>query len=242
MREWLTQAVLASATDIPEDLEGYILGRGLPGVLASEMRVGIWRPPSTPAPDPVFCKRNGEFGNYREGYMTVPMWSPRGQLTGVEFRTWGEEEKQVRDYRLPESKWIPVLMGLTPTTLQKIWDGGDVWLVEGVFDMALSHAIPEKDVVLGCGTARVSRNVLNFLVRFIGPGAVVHVAFDMDETGRRQITGFTDEASGKWVPGVPDRLNRVGVPSRDVSYQGGKDPGEIWERGGRMALQSAFNL
>lgn len=241
MREWLTQAILESAFDLPDEAQGYILGRGLPKTLAEEMRVGVWRPPSEASPDPVFNKRNGERGHYREDWLTVPMWSPRGVLLGVEFRTW-EGEKEVRDYRLPEAKWIPAYMGLTPSALQRIWDGGDVWLVEGVFDISLQHAVPKTDVVLACGTARVSRSQMDFLARFLAPEARVHVIFDMDETGRRQIKGFTDEATGKWIPGVPARLERVGIRSLAPEYRGGKDPGEIWEQGGRSALHESFNL
>jgi hypothetical protein len=241
MREWLTNAVLASAHELPEDLEGYILGRGLAANIAEEMRVGMWRPPSTPSPDPVFNKRNGPHGEYRKDWLVAPMWTPRGQLVGVEFRVW-DGPKEIRDYRLPHSKWTPVFLGLTPSVLNKIWEGGDVWLVEGLFDCSLQHAVPTKDVVLGCGTARLSKLQMSFLVRFLRPGAMVHVAFDMDATGRRQITGFTDEASGKWVPGVPDRLNRVGIPNQAPVYRGGKDPGEIWDGGGAVALRESFNL
>lgn len=241
MREWITKGLLASAKDLPEEVEGHVLGRGLPYKLMVEMGVGLWRPPETPSPDVVFNKRNGDYGQHRMGWLTVPMWSPRGQLVGVEFRTW-EGDKGVRDFRLPEAKWIPVFLGLTPTNLQKIWEGGDVWLVEGVFDIALQHAVPEGDVVLACGTARVSRQQMTFLQRFLSPSAMVHVVFDMDETGLRQVSGFTDEATGKWIPGVPARMDRVGIRNRAVQYLGGKDPGEIWEAGGRYALQHAFKL
>jgi len=243
VRDWLTTAILQAAQEVPEELEGFILGRGLPSALMEEMRVGLWQPPSVEAPDASYRKQNGDRGEYRKGWMSVPYWSPRGRLVGVEYRTWSlVEDKKVRDYRLPESQWVPVFIGLTPSVLQKIWEGGDVWLVEGLFDISLQHAVPKKDVVLACGTARVSRLQLNFLARFMSPSAMVHVAFDMDETGRRQVSGFTDDATGKWIPGVPDRLERVGVRSRAVAYKGGKDPGEIWDSGGRNALTQAFRL
>lgn len=241
MREWLTRALLEAADDLDEEITGYVLGRGLPSALATEMRVGVWKTPREAAPDPLFTHRHGESGRYREGWLTVPMWCPRGTLVGVEFRVW-DGEKEVRDYRLPESKWTPVFIGLTPSVFQKIWNGGDVWLVEGVFDMALQHAVPKKDVVLACGTARVTRQQLDFLVRFLSPQAQVHVIFDMDETGRRQISGFISEDTGKRIPGVPERLDRVGIRSRAPDYRGGKDPGEIWETGGKLALQGSFNL
>ena len=243
MRDWLTTAILEAAERVPEELEGYILGRGLPTALMEEMRIGLWEPPSEKAPDESYRKQNGARGEFRKGWMSVPYWSPRGRLVGVEYRTWSfDEEKRVRDYRLPESNWIPVFIGLTPSNLQKIWDGGDIWLVEGLFDISLQHVVPKGDVVLACGTARLSRLGLNFIKRFLAPGAMVHVAFDEDETGRKQVDGFTNEENGKWIPGVPDRLQRVGVRTRAVRYLGGKDPGEIWEKGGRSALSTAFRL
>lgn len=243
MRNWLTKAVLSAASRLSEEAEGFALGRGLQLSLLREMQIGVWSAPGDKAPDEIFRKYHRGNGESREGWLCIPYWSPRGLLVGCEFRTWGiGVEKEVRDYRLPESKWVPAFIGLTPSTLQKIWEGGDVWLVEGVFDMALQHAVPDKDVVLACGTARVSRLQLSFLQRFLSPQAMVHCAFDMDETGRKQINGFEDEETHRWIPGVPDRLERVGVRSRAVAYPGGKDPGEIWEKGGRSALQRAFGL
>ena len=238
MREWLTQAVLGCAQNIPEEAEGYVLGRGLPSPLASEMQIGVWEPPSMKAPAEDFRKFGG-CGDHFKGWLAIPLWSPRAALVGVEFRKWAGE-KRVRKYHLPASKWNPVFGGLTPSILHKIWKGGDVWLVEGVFDLALSHAIPTKDVALSTGGAILTHRHLSFLRRFMIPGAMVHLAFDEDETGRRQATGFTDEKSGRWVPGVPARLERVGVRCQVVRYRGGKDPGEIWEQGGKEALTRAF--
>lgn len=242
MKEWLTKALLESAVDLPEEFEGHVLGRGLPHQLFEEMRIGVWKPPQDPAPDPAFIKQgNGERGQNRAGWMSIPFWSPKGHVVGVEYRRW-DGVKEVRDYRLPESRWVPVFIGLTPSALQKIWDGGDVWLVEGVFDMTIAHVVPKKDVVLACGTARITKTQIDFLARFLGPTAMVRVVFDEDETGRRQVSGYTDEATKKWVPGVPERLERVGVRCIPIRYRGGKDPGEIWEKGGRTALLHAFNL
>jgi len=239
---WLLEAVLASAAALPAEVRGHAMGRGLKGALVDEMRMGVWVPPATPSPDPTFNHRNGPYGQYRESWLTVPYWTPRGRLVGIEFRTWDQPEKEVRDYRMPEGQWVSAFIGLTPSATRKIWEGGDVWLVEGVFDIALQHAVPEGDVVLACGTARLSRQGLLFLQRFLDPRAMVHVAYDNDPTGRRQLEGFTDDATGRWIPGVPARLERVGVRNRPVHYRGGKDPGEIWEAGGTAALARAFNL
>lgn len=240
MQEWLTQALEKSAQLIPEEAEGFVLGRGLPAWLYGEMRVGVWRTPETSSPDQKYAKLIGSSWEGREGWLTVPFWSPRGVVLGVEFRTI-ELQKKVWEYRLPSAKWNPVFMGLTSTTFQKIWEGGDVWLVEGVFDLSLSHAVPERDVVLACGTAHLSANQLNFLVRFLSSSATVHVCFDEDPSGRRAVEGYIDD-DGKRRMGVLELLKRVHLRGRDVRYRGGKDPGEIWERGGKPALTTTFKV
>lgn len=239
---WLHEALLNSAGNLSEDARGYALGRGLKKSLIEELQIGQWELPQSESSDPAFSKKNGPRGKSRVGWLTVPYWSPRSKALGVEFRTWDQEQKTVRDYRVEEAKYSPNFIGLAPSVLDKVWRGGDVWLVEGVFDLALAHVVPQRDVVLACGTARLTQPQLDFLLRFLDPSATVHVAYDEDETGRKQVTGYQDEATGKWYPGVPDRLKRVGVRSRAVRYSGGKDPGEIWERGGKQALAKAFRL
>lgn len=242
MQNWLQQMLLLSASEMSEEVKGYALGRGLKKSLLEELKVGVWTSPQEEAPDISFVEKNGPKGKSRIGWLTVPYWSPRGRALGVEFRTWDQEPKTVRDYRLQEAAYSPNFIGMVPSVLEKIWRGGDVWLVEGVFDLSLAHVVPSKDVVLACGTARLTQPQLDFLMRFLDSSATVHVAFDEDETGRKQLTGYRDEKTGKWYSGVPERLQKVGIRSRAVRYSGGKDPGEIWEKGGKHALAKAFHL
>lgn len=232
MKRWLREAL--SSLSLSEDAEAYVLGRGLPEALVSDIGIGVWTPPPTSAPDSDFRGWHGS--------LVVPTWSPRDEVVGLEFRAWGDRPKAVKKYHLPEARWIPTFVGLTPSTFRRIWDGGDVWIVEGVFDLALAHAVPDKDVVLATGGAALRKRHLLFLQRYVSSTSFVHLVFDEDETGRRQATGFTDERTGKWVPGVPRRLERVGVRCRDVRYRGGKDPGEVWERSGTSGLRKAFRL
>lgn len=240
MQEWLTQMLAQAHGNITEEAEGFVMGRGIPSDLSAAMGIGLWNPKGSPAPDETFRKVHGTTGQYRRDWLSIPLLSPRGDVIGVVFRKW-DGEKGMRDYRLPQTAWIPVFEGMTEEAFRKIWAGGDVWLVEGVFDMAIAHIVPEKDVVLSCGTARMSRNQLNFLHRFMSPQATVHVVFDEDETGRKQVTGYTDP-QGKKVLGVLGRLQRVGLRCRDVRYTGGKDPGEIWEQGGARLLQTQLRI
>lgn len=235
MNEWLRGALSGSdASD--EDFVGYVLGRGLPHRYMEDMGVCQWVPPSDSAPDETFRYRHGAYGERRKGWLAYPIYAPRGHVVGITFRRW-EGEKEIRDHRLPETKWIPTFGGLTPRTLERIWAGADVWLVEGLFDMAIGHVIPERDVVLECGTARLSNLQIKFLRRYLTPRSTVHVAYDEDETGRKQVEGYKHPETGRWVPGVLDRLRRVGCNARDVRYRGAKDPGEIWEDGGARLLR-----
>lgn len=250
MENWLKAGLLQAAANRSEALEGYVLGRGLPYSLMEEMQVGLWKAQAEHAPEGKYRSQHGERGDWRAGWLTLPYWSPSGRVLGVEYRTWSfDEKKKVRDYRLPRSEFNPTFIGMAPSIVQKIWAGGSVWLVEGAFDLCISKAIPKGDVALACGTARLSRFQLQFLRRFLGRSAMVHVAFDMDETGQKQLTGFYDRSKvtsdrdpGKWIPGVPARLEKAGIRARPVRYSGGKDPGEIWDRGGVHALKRAFQL
>lgn len=241
MREWLTDALLASAATIPEEAEGYCLGRGLPYRVLQDTRVGLWTPPEAVCPNPTYRDRYGPHGERVARWLSFPLWSPRGRVLGVEYRRW-DGEKAVQKYHLPESAWTPVFGGMSPSAIQRIWKGGDVWLVEGVFDLALAHAIPEKDVALACGGAKITPAQLRFLQRFLAPRAMVHVCFDMDQTGQNMASGYTHPETGKHVWGVVERLTHAKVRSRLVQYRGGKDPGEIWERGGTPALKHALAL
>ena len=152
------------------------------------------------------------------------------------------EKKEVRKYHMQETNWVPVFGGMCPTNLEKISSGSDVWLVEGIFDIALQKALPEKDVVLSMGGAKMTGLQLDFLKRFIRKSATVHVCFDMDETGKKLANGYIHPDTGKRIWGVVRRLERVNINTRWVQYTGGKDPGEIWEKGGTFFLKNSFKL
>ena len=241
MVEWLADNLIAAADQIPERAEGFCLGRGIPSSLLEEMRVGMWVCPDQECPDSTFTERYGSVGQRVAGWISIPMWSPRGKVIGVEYRRW-EGAKGVQKFFLPDSRWVPVFTGMTPSVLSRIWKGGDIWLVEGVFDLAVGHAIPSKDVVLACGGAKTTPGQLTFLKRFLSDGSWVHVCFDMDETGQNMAQGYTHPKTGKRIWGVVERLTRAGVKARGVQYRGGKDPGEIWEKSGTTALRRVLHL
>lgn len=226
---------------LSEEAEGYLLGRGMREERISEIGVALWnslRVTSDP-PDSAFAKTLGHRGVYVAGNLVFPLRAPHGDLIGVEFRAW-RGEKKMRQYLLEESAWTPMFAGMTPSRMRRIWEGGDVWIVEGIFDAAaLEHIVPSTDAVLGTLRARVSKAHAEFLSRFCR--GTVHMAYDQDETGRNMTFGYTDATTKKRVWGALDSLRRVGVQCRDVPYTGGKDPGEIWDAGGIPALKHAFH-
>mgnify|MGYP002630141732 CR=1 FL=1 len=241
MTEWLTRAL--GEMTLPEEAEGWVLGRGVPSAMVEDMGIVVWDSHHVdPAPDPVFTKSFGAHGELFHGRLATPIWSARGRILGMEIRTWGlGVEKRLVQFLLPEAQWHPVLIGLTPASMARLWAGGDVWVGEGLYDMgALAHAILERDVAFSTLRAKVSPNHVLFFKRFAR--GWVHMAYDNDETGRKQTHGWVDPVTQKRRWGAIESLTRVGVKVRDVPYRGGKDPGEIWERRGLDGVRQALNL
>ena len=232
--------MLESSRRLPEEAEGYLLGRGMSEETIHRLGIGLWKTPAEPAPDKDFIERY-KGGRYLDGRLVCPAWSPRGNLIGFEARAWRRGEgKRITDYRLPAAAWNPFFLGLTEETIEKLRAGGDVWIVEGLFDRVLELIVPTTDEVLATVRAKVSDAHVEFLRRWVRPPATVHIAYDNDETGRKQTHGWVDEKTGKPRWGAITRLEHVGVSVRDVPYVGGKDPCEIWEHTGTEGLRAAF--
>ena len=241
MRDWLDHAL--TEFSLTEEAEGYLLGRGVTEERIRDLGVVLWESSrvGSAAPDPSFCDHksgHGPKGERLRGYLCTPIRNPRGRLLGFEARAWGGT-KRVMQYLLPDAKWNPVFIGLTPATMRKVWDGANVWIGEGLFDMgAIEHVIPSTDVAFATLRARVSQEHAQFLRRFCS--GCVNMVYDNDETGRKQTFGYVDPATGKRRWGAIDTLSRVGVRVRDIPYRGGKDPGEVWDKGGVAGLRLAF--
>jgi len=186
-----------------------------------------------------FRARYGATGNQLRGWLVYPLRDGRGGLLGFEARNL--QKKEVTQYKLPRAFWNPVFIGLH-RAMPKLWDGSDVWIGEGLFDMgALEHIVPEQDAVMAALTAKINQSHIKFLSRFVR--GTVHLVFDRDEKGRKAAIGYIDEETGKEKWGAIKSMVRVGIRCRDVSYRcppGCKDPGDIWERGGDVGLRMAF--
>ena len=232
---WLEEILAGSV--LTDEVEDYLLGRGAKDTLIREEGIVTWEPTKAPVPDATFRSRYGIHGEKLDGHLMIPVRSPKGTLIGFEARS--IRQKVISDFRLPEAAWNPFWLG-TRRAMQKIWAGGDVWVVEGLFDLCpLEWAIPARDAVLASVRARLANTHIEFLRRFCK--GRVRMAYDRDSAGRQGILGWKDE-TGKWRPGALDRLRKAGVRCEDVMYAGGKDPGEIWDRGGAKAIQAAFPL
>lgn len=236
---WLFETL--SSLDLPEEVAGFCMGRGIPEARLSDIGVKLWDSRLVPRDCPDSSFEHGRRGQHWDRRIVIPLWGPQQQLLGVETRTWGVGvKKQLCQYLLPEASWNPVFVGLTEGVVRSIWGGSDVWITEGFFDMGAVEHIVERGVVLATLRARLSPKHVQFLQRTCT--GTVHMAYDNDETGRKQTVGYVEAATGKRRWGALDALRAAGLHAVDEPYRGGKDPGEIWEREGTEGLRRAFRI
>jgi len=220
---------------LTEAHEGYFLGRGASEESICQFGIKTWQPLLEDCPELDFCERYGTKGELLGDWAIWPLFSPKGKVLGFEGRKL--PEKMVTRYLLPDAGWHPLWFGLTPQTMQRIWAGADVWIVEGLFDLfAMEWAVPSGDVVLASLRAKLTDKHIEFLRRFCR--GWVKMVYDNDEAGQHGVHGFIDEKGRKrW--GALQYLNWVKVRAVAVNYRG-KDPGEIWNQGGVAAMRAAF--
>lgn len=235
---WLSEA-LGEMTLTPS-VEGYLYGRGAQEGTIRELGCVTWDASKEVSTDKLWLKQFGPEGRgeYIDGWLVMPLLGPRGQVLGFEARR--TDIKKFHRWLMPDAAWNPVFTGLTPSAMRRIWDGGDVWLVEGTFDMfALQWAMKPEDVVLGTITAALNQRQVEFLRRFCK--GWVHVAYDRDEPGQKGTHGWKDD-EGKFRWGALQKLKHADLNCREVVYSGGKDPGEIWDGSGAEGIRAAFTL
>ena len=126
----------------------------------------------------------------------------------------------------------------TPRVAEALWNGGNVWVVEGVYDLcALEWCIPQSDAVLATLRAGISHSTVEFIARFCTN--TVYMVYDNDASGRNATYGWRDAQTGKFRPGALSLLTKAGVRAVDYRYKG-KDPGEVWSKGGIERLRQTF--
>jgi DNA primase len=236
MREWLENSLY----DLTEDQETYLLGRG---VLREEIRnvnFQSWCPekpcPAKTTEGQDFVKRFGEYGHRLNDLLLTPLYSPSSKLVGVEGRSIDGNKTIMRVLSF-ESKWCPIWIGLGKAEMLRIWNGYDVWIVEGIFDLTTLRAIMPHVVVLGSLRANLTKKHLEFLSRFVK--GTIYVAYDNDETGQKAMYGHFDP-NGRRQQGIIEKINKLRLNAVPVRYKGGKDPNEIWQQGGYDQVRKSF--
>lgn len=230
-----------SSLVLGEEAEGYLYGRGATEGLIESLEVREWSPSLEASPSAAFRQRYGPRGEKLTGMLVFPILSPTGMLIGMEARTPSQDpsEKRISEFRLPEASWNPFLVN-TPQAVARMWDGGSIWVCEGVYDLfALARVIPSKDALVATLKAGLAKNHIQFFSRFCR--GQVYMVYDNDETGRRATHGFYDPEMQKYRPGAMGLLTKAGLTAVDFRYRG-KDPGEVWSKGGASLLQSTFQI
>lgn len=239
---WLSEALGRCALQ-PDDL-GYLLARGAREERVAELGIVSWDPGALEPRlgDTDWCRLGAEgLGSRAVGMIAIPLRSARGIVVGVDFRTTWRAQKVVLRHMLPEAAWNPTFIGLTGSATERLWAGRDLWLVEGLFDLfALEWAAGAAAVVLGCGHAAVSQQQVKLLTRVMSPDAGVLVVFDTDPVGRRGAAGGINPTTGKYHRGAVEWLRGAGLRARDAGFYPAKDPGVIWDQGGRSAVVRVF--
>ena len=222
---------------LTSNIEGYLYGRGATEELVDAMGFCTWGGLTFDVPDPVFRERYGNRGENLEGCLVTPLYSPTSTLLGFQARD--VKTKRINRYLLPRAAWVPVWIGIRQA-LDCLWAGGNVWVVEGLFDLfALRWIVPEGDAVLASITAKLSKKQVQFLQRL---RPFVNMVYDHDEGGRKGVHGYLEPDTGREVWGALRKMRAVGLQCRDFPYKGstGSDPGSIWDEGGVEALKLAF--
>jgi len=232
MNQWLEDSMY----DLTEELEDYLLSRGVFREEIENVGFRSWCP-ETPSPSPSFSKRYGAMGENLEGYLVTPLRSPRNQVIGMECRSI-DGKKSILRVLADNSSWNPIWLGLGSREMVRLWNGYDLWIAEGIFDVTTLRPLLPHSVVLGSLRANLTLKHLNFIQRFVK--GTVYVVYDNDETGQRAMYGHFDE-NGRRQQGVVEKIRKRGLHCVPVRFKGGKDPNEIWEQGGYPAVERSFS-
>lgn len=224
MKNWLCESI--GRMSLTDEVEEYLLSRG-----AQDHRIEkcvTWDSEKVEDDPAVFSNRYGIRGGALDGCLVTPYWDAKAACLGFEARRLGVANKWVSDFRLePRSKWFPIGIGYLESS-KRLHRRTDIWLVEGQFDLyALDWFLPDDVASFATVKAGLSYHHVMWLQRFVR--RKVYICYDNDETGRAAA-----QKDNRW-------LSKLRVPCEIVSYQGGKDPGEIWDAGGSEAVKQAFS-
>lgn len=209
---------------LSEECEDYLLTRGVKRSSFEKMGEKTWERLSEPSPSVSFRKKYGNCGERLEDRLVCPLYSPKGEVIGIEARD--IYEKKISRFLLPKAEWNAVWIAHKDSA-EKIWNGCSVWIVEGRFDLyTMEWVVPPTDVVLCSLRASLTPYHIDYLQRL--KPQQVNMVYDQDETGKK----------GSFF--AQKKLNSVYIPCEIINFVGGKDPNEIWSRGGLPLLQQTF--
>lgn len=219
---WLSNAL--SEMTLSEECEDYLLTRGVSRSSFERMGEITWQRLSDPSPHSFFRAKYGTYGEKLDGMLTCPLYSPKGEIIGFEAR--GIYEKKISRFLMPNADWNAVWLAHKDSA-EKIWNGATVWVVEGRFDLyTMEWVVPPNDVVLCSLRASLTPYHIDYLQRL--KPIQVNMVYDQDETGKK----------GAFF--AQKKLNSVYIPCEIINFRGGKDPNEIWSKGGLPLLQQTF--
>jgi len=219
--EWIASGLIA-----PHTFSEYLSSRGV--TEKTSLKFYCWKPPQTPSPCAKFTSTFGAIGLRLKDHLIVPVYSPRGAILGFEARIiLPDGTKKVTQYRNNQAHWNPYFLG-AERAFQALWSGGDIWVVEGMFDMvALERIVPSSDAVISTLRAGMDKMSMEMIERFYSQHSTIHICYDNDETGRNKA---------EWLYKLFLKSGlRVTLPR----YRG-KDPNEVWMQGGDTLLKRYF--
>ena len=227
---WLERALDFCA--LSEEGRDYLMGRGATPETIERWGIKVFDAAPEPFPDERVHEYYGPHFERFEGKLVFPLYNPSGRLIGIDTRSINAKDDD--RYLLPEARWNPIWIGM-PMAMDAVYEGREVIVVEGRYDVFPLYHVAEGRAVIGSGTAHLSWKQLEFLRRWAGRvgrekgGGHVYLAYDRDNAGK---VGVED--------GLRDLAKRR-VKCSELKYgTPGDDPGTIWDRGGVAAMPEAF--
>jgi len=213
-------ACLKKITPEDELLYEYCLGRGFKEEWFEEYKVLKWVPPKYMIENEDFCKIYYPKGEKLRDSIIFPFFDHTGDLIGFESRN--VVDKLQLKFKFKEGA---IILGLNKQALTRIWEGCNLWVVEGAFDLIALRWITD-DLVFATGTASFSKHLLNILNRYFNREFIINILYDNDPPGIRG-----SERSVK-------KLDKIGITSRRYFVQSDtdKDPGDLWNKYGEHLI------
>jgi len=222
---WLDDFVALSQSQVDEHIQEALWGRGVDDTQIELYKLGHFPGaiPDLDMPESFQKWLHGMSERLKDSFV-LPLTNTLGEIRGLQFRAVDRSRTGYVDYFLDDTE--PVLFGLGQA-IDPLWASGDVWLVEGAFDLfPIQRAFPN---VISTLTARVTEQFLRMLRRLVRR---IYLSYDMDETGRRACSKIVKYTGFEIIKNVeyPEVVK--------VDGKKAKDPSDYWEAWGDERLGS----